>query len=282
MNNLFVVLPLADSTTADEEAVYLRSLRKDNPQQDFLNLIRELVEAFRFVKEETFNVYYDHERFIELYKFSSTPNHKKERPNVTALLNLLPAMKKIDSLALGHTIKVDDVEQTSGILKAYVNCAHKETDVLLDSKILLHPQKLRVLDYQGGEVDLKLVPSVPIELFYWFVRNRSPKRILTQDYKKHSKKEKEVDGKRVSALTYSYNEAEELLHWAIGKIRHNRCYFIDVKKRRLLIFWSQNEPVPTFHFYDVEMSDEKEIQKMWKDCGRDIVSKIQMISEKKQ
>lgn len=190
-------------------------------------------------------------------------------------------MKRIDSLEAMQPIKTDGVEQTGGILCAYANYGQKGSDALLDSDIFLHPQTLNVRNSQGEEVSLEIVACNPGELYKWLAQHRNPKRLLTENYEKHTKNEKDVDGKRVSALTYSREEAEELLQWAVGEKSHNRRYFMDMKRKRLLIFWNQKEANPTFHAYDVDIDDAEETQKMWKECGREIVNRIKTVSNLK-
>lgn len=277
MNCIFLVIPLVGNDTAGNEAVYLKGVEGNNHTVAFENLIKKTVQTLKFVKEENFVVYYDHRLFQELYS-KAKKNRIKDRPGSVALLNMMPSMKPIEKLGSMNPITVNEVAQNHGILCAFVNYSNVDSDVMLDPDAFINPRAMRVADSEGRNFVPSIVPCNADELFKWFVGHRTPRRTLTEGYEKHTEKEKEVNGVKVSALSYSHQEAEHLLHWAIGEKTHNRRYFMDLKKERLLIFWNQNESIPTFHAYDVELDNSVEIQKMWKECGREIVRKIEKIA----
>ena len=57
-------------------------------------------------------------------------------------------------------------------------------------------------------------------------------------------------------------------------------YFLDKEKKKLLIFWNEDDKEENFHVYQVDEDDTEELSKIWtyKD-GRDLFNKIREIAE---
>lgn len=279
MNGLFIVLPLAGMETAGNEAVSLYSVSENGNLFSLGAILTQLAKAFHLVGGEKMVLYYDQGRFQELYQAAYLSVEKNKRPNVLQLLGNLPRMKAITVLSEQMSpIIVNDVEQTSGILCAYVNCS-SHADAIVDSGFLRNPGSMRILVASGKPFSLRLIQAEAEEVFKWFVENRNPQRLLSDAYAKHTKHVKGSKEEPISACSYNHDDAERLLRWAIGQKGRNRLFFKDLQRKRLLVFWNQKESSPVFHTYDVGLDDQKEIQKMWKDLGRRGVEKIDAVAK---
>ena len=274
-NQLFLVLPIVDGHEADDERLYLNSIDGSTPSAFLEDLLKHLVNAFSWVSGEAYDLYYDHQRFLELYK-KSLIGKSGQRPSPLQLLGSLSHLTRIPKEM--PPIYINDVAFSHGIVCCFVN-TERAGSVIVDQNALLNPQHLQVKDNKGNPKVLHVVNSNREEIFKWFVNNRLPLRKLDPDYAKHSKQTKLVNGKVVSACTYSEAEYREMLPWAVGSKNHRRKYVLDSDRKRLVVFMDENLSIPTFHYFDVEMDDVEENGKMQKDCSRPMVNQIKAIPE---
>ncbi len=272
-NRLFLVLPLLDDNGEDAERVYLNVIDGSDPSRYFEELLKRLVNAFSWLSGETYELYYDHQRFLDLYK-KSRIGASGQRPSPLQLLGSLGNLTKTPEKM--PSICINNVSFSHGIVCCFVNTERKGS-VLVDQEALLNAKHMQVEDSEGNQIAFDVVNCKREDIFKWFVYNRRPSRTLDPDYAKHSKQTKLVNGKTVSACTYSEAEYREMLPWAVGSKNHRRKYVLDDKRKRLIIFMDENLSVPTYHYFDVEMDDAEENAKMQKDCGKDIVNQIMSI-----
>ena len=92
-------------------------------------------------------------------------------------------------------------------------------------------------------------------------------------------KEKGENKEVISARSYTDEEYQAMLPWAVGAPGCRKKYYMDLKKGRLVIFWNENLQVPTYHFYDVNIDDAVEKAKIWQDGGRQLVDQIKKVAE---
>ena len=277
MNSFYLVLPLADYNAAVNESACLREISELSSSFSFSDYLQFLAKAFYLVSSEHIVVYYDHHCFLQLYKKFYSKVEKRKRPNVLQLLSSFPTLKNIGQLQdKMKPVLINNVEQNGGLLCAFVNFS-SDADAIVDSGIVRDPATLQI-NAEGNFFPLNLIKADKAQVFKWYANHRIPPRMLTSTYEKHTDNLKGSKEKPISPCSYSPDEGERLLQWAKGKNGHNRYYFQDVERGRLVIFWHQNEVTPMFHIYDVDIEDNVEVQKMWKEMGRKGVNMIRDIA----
>ncbi len=270
MNNLYLVLPIIDNNSPDEESCCLKTLNSSEAAEYFEDLIKNLHKAFKWVgRFETFKLFHDH-AFIELQKKNEA---KGQRPEILPLMTELPQLEDMPKAT--HGVKIyNNVQLQKGIVCSYVNNANKSFDAMIDHNgLLCDVQQLNIKDALKQDVKCVVVQCDCDELFKWFVDHRDPARQFHPN-PKHNGKQKTQKGSPVSTCHYKATACRNMLKWAIGIDSHSRKYFLDYDNRRLVIFMDENLPSPTFHCFDVDINDEDENAKMKKDCGKDILEQL--------
>jgi hypothetical protein len=275
-NQLFLVLPLISVVEQDEECVYLKVVDADSSKDVFVTILKHLIEAFDWTKGESFDLYYDHQRFLELYKKSGLES-VKQIPSPLQLLGGLCQLTKIPRQMAA--ILVNRVSLTHGIL-CYHASKVSEGGALIDHNAIRNKEYLEVFDSNGNSVSHEIIDCNRDALYKWFVSNRFPARIIDTSYKKHGAKPIQVGSHLVSGRSYKDEEYSIMLQWAVGNNASRRKYYMDFKKGRLVIFWNENLAVPTYHCYDVDINDPEENSKMMKDCNRSLIDQIKSIGLK--
>ena len=271
MNHMFLALPIADDVVADSEMSYLRIVGGNMPQKQFRELLSNLVRAMEILGYEEHVVYYDHQRFRDLFELCVTTSEDGQWPDATMLLNFANTMMRLpDGFP---TVVVNGMPQAKGIMCAYVALS-TNADVIVDDEALIDAAHTTVVDSGGSEVPFEIVECSADALYKWFASNRKPERRYNPGYRKHTKHTKDEHGKVVSAKTYTDGEYESMLRFALGENGHNRKFFIEKKRNRLVIFWDQNEQECYFHVYDVSLDDPSEIQKIYKDGGSALMKMV--------
>lgn len=272
-NKLFLVLPIANDNALDEEQAYLKVLSAATEPKEFEGLLKRVVAAFSWVKGEEYVLYYDHARFRDLFKKCS-PDVQKQRPSPVQLLSILSQMTKIPDKM--PPISANHIPFENGILYGYVNLGG---EALVDHEALVNRDHIEAEDVKGDSVRLVIIDCTREDIFQWFVKNRHPERVIDLNYAKHGVKEKGEDKEVISARTYTDEEYQTMLPWAVGAPGCRKKYFMDIKKGRLVIFWNENLQVPTYHYYDVDINDAVENAKMWQDGRRPLVDQIKKVAE---
>lgn len=272
LNRLFLVLPIANDNAMDEERAYLDVLDPATKPQKFVEILKNVVTAFSWTKGEEFVLYYDHTRFQDLYK-KCPAEVQEQRPSPVQLLGILSQMTKIPEKM--PIINANFVPLGFGVLYGYVNL---KGEVLVDHKALVNRDYLNVKDKDSNSVKLEIIDCERREVVKWFVKNRNPKRAIDANYAKHGSQEKGEDKEVISGRSYTDDEYQAMLHWAVGNPDCRRKYFMDKKRGRLVIFWDENLKTPTYHYYDVDINDAGEIAKMRQDCDGELVKQIEGVS----
>lgn len=271
-NQLFLVLPIANDKAMDEECAYLKTISEDASQDEFEAVLKRAVAAFGWARGEEYVLYYDPVRFKDLYKRCSI-DVQKQNPSQLQLLNSLCKFTALPPKL--SEVRVDYVSLNHGIICGYVDLSG---DVLVDHDAMLRREHLNVIDQDGKVVPLVIIGCNREEVFKWFVHNRRPERKIDPNYQKHSSHQKGEGKEVISPCTYSDEEYMSMLPWAVGGPGCRRKYYMDRKKGRLVIFWNENLEIPTYHYYDVPIDDPSENAKMLRECGRDIIEQIKMVS----
>jgi len=274
-NQLFLVLPIVDIGVYDAEMSHLKTVSECGPSVLFLKLLSDVAEAMDVVGYEEHVMYYDHRRFSELYRRSCQTSDIGQWPESTLLLRFATTMTKIPD-GIGTAV-VNDVPQDKGIVCAFANLSTKD-DALFNEEAFIDAAHVNIKNSNGQIIPARVIKCSRADLYRWFVSNRTPTRKYFSGYRKHTKKVKNESGKVISGLSYSSKEYSAMLHFAVGEHDHNRKFFIDRKKGRLVVFWNQNESEQIYHAYDVALSDKAEIQKIYKDGGQSLMRVVDWIS----
>lgn len=276
-NKLFLALPSTNGKNAlDEEHAYLKVLGENTKSQEFERILTSVAAAFNWVEGEEFVLYYDHDRFQELFE-NCSPEVQKQRPSPVQLLSILSQMTKIPDKM--PEITANHICFIKGILYGYVNLMG---EALVDHDALVDRDHIELKDEKGDSVKLAFIDCQRERLFQWFVKNRTPQRLIDPNYAKHGILEKREGKEMISARSYTNEEYQDMLTWAIGAPGSRKKYFMDLEKGRLVIFWNENLKVPTFHFYDVDINNSGENAKMWHEGGRSLVEQIKNVAALKQ
>lgn len=292
MITLFIAFPIVGDPAEDFELAYLKTLKAPKPKE-VEELLTQALKSSRIVSLDDSGVVYDHERLsslIKIVKDEQKEKKTKENPNISSLLKLMndwiDCNQKKDDFA---PIKVNDVTQTQGILCAYVNMGQHANDLLVSIDAIISFEGIHVKDKDDKAVEVNFIAASEKEVYKWFANHRSPERKIDEAYDKHPTKEtdskegkKGKKGVRISSNTYKKTDAEDRLKWAVGSKTNetNRMYFLDKEKKKLLIFWNEDDKEENFHVYQVDEDDTEELSKIWtyKD-GRDLFNKIREIAE---
>lgn len=270
MNNLYLVLPIVGNDSQDEERCCLKTLDASALKNVFVNLLKCLLKAFEWVKDEDFNLYYDNVRLKDLYNKCEANGY---RPGPLPLLGELPQLTKMPEPK--HAINMNSKLIPCGIVCSYVNNMDENSVMVNHDGLACDVRQLNIKDASGKKVDCVVIKCEREEIYKWFAVNRCPMRQLDTNYSKHTGRQKSQKGNPVSTCSYEVEDARNILHWAVGS--KNRKYFRDNDRKRLVIFMDENLNPPTFHYFDVDINDSDEIEKMQKECGKDIIEQLKGI-----
>lgn len=274
-NTLYLLLPIITSNdTYEDEHVYLKSLDRD--PRDFL---KETFETFlHLYTHEDFTTYYDQRRLAALLKAAKVANGG-QYTEAHKLLNTLAKREFNDyspKCKNTNTISVNDVPVAHGILNAYIELSTQYDTLVNPLSLQCEPIYLRILDNNAIEHQVSCIHCDRLSLHTWFVTNRTPKRVLDTNYDKHHNEEREGKHGVISALTYNTTEIESLMHQAIKHAKN--LYLKDNRKEKLIIFWSENLEMPTYHAYEVSIDNKAEIDKIYKKGHRELYHLIDTYS----
>lgn len=276
-NLLFIALPIANEDDYDDELVYLKTIEVSNQQSEYEKLMKRLINSFEWAKVEQLILFYDPKRFSDIFK-RCNKDYLTQNPSPIQLLNFFTQFTPIP-LEMPQ-VHVNDVPFTHGIICGYINM-NNNRGALVDCDALNDGQHLRATDSKGTSVTINIINCRQEDVFIWFVNNRQPTRKIDPNYKKHGINPRSFKGVVISGRSYSDGEYLEMLQWAVGENGHHRKFFIDEKKKRLVIFWNENLKEPTFHYYDVDINDNVEYSKMLKECSKSVVEQIKHVGSLK-
>lgn len=278
MIQLFIALPAVELDENDPEDVYLKTLDRVD-EEEILQLWRKAIKAVKMVKYEDGQIFYDNRRFSALIH-AMTDDGQSPRAN-----QLLQMMSDWNDVHLKKEpfvpCEVRGKIQHDGIVCAFLNRRNAEGDNIVDLEAIKNPPSIYVKDQYGREENISVLSCSDTKIYPHFVKYRELQRVLDPAYAKHSETEKK--GKRgivISGSSYSDEEAEMFLKWAVGEKGKRRLFFWDRKKSKLIIFFDENGT--GFHVYDVPEDAESynaEVQKIWKDGGRDLYDVVMALSK---
>lgn len=292
MITLFLAFPIVGNSAEDLELSYLKTLESPTPEEVKV-ILTQALKCSKIVSLDDSAVVYDHARFsplIKIVKDDQKEKKTKENPDISRLVILTKKWIDCNQMKGGFApVNVNDVAQTQGILCAYVNIRQNDHDLLVNNHAIDNIEGLRVTDNADNTVEVNFIAASQKDIYKWFADHRCPERKIDEAYKKHVIKEKDgregktgKGGVKISANTYEKDVAEDMLKWAVGSKANetNRMYFLDKKRKKLLIFWNEDGKKENFHVYEVDEDDKKELSKIWtyKD-GRELSNIIHNIAE---
>ena len=285
-NKVFLLLPLTDTIGTPEE-VCLKVISKW-PEQ----LVGEL--CFRISEFEKLN---DHELYDKLFdqrKYNNIRNivkarEKGLRPRPSFVTRLDKAFanfvdfhnnRDLDSKT---PITIEHVTLVDTVINAYINFPNKALLTLVDADALRIPlNKVSIIDGNGNDVHetLSILALDPKKLYLWFIEHREPNRDYDPNYKKHGMSEKwSKKGVKISKMSYKPTDAKILLRKAVGaKDDKKNLFFYDKNKGKMLVFWNEGLPQPTYHGYEVEY-DNLIIQKIYAKGSTELKKKIETVAD---
>ena len=292
MITLFLAFPIVGNSAEDLELSYLKTLESPTPEEVKV-ILTQALKCSKIVSLDDSAVVYDHARFsplIKIVKDDQKEKKTKENPDISRLVILTKKWIDCNQMKGGFApVNVNDVAQTQGILCAYVNIRQNDHDLLVNNHAIDNIEGLRVTDNADNTVEVNFIAASQKDIYKWFADHRCPERMIDEAYDKHPTKEtdskegkKGKKGVRISSNTYKKTDAEDRLKWAVGSKTNetNRMYFLDKEKKKLLIFWNEDDKEENIHVYQVDEDDTEELSKIWtyKD-GRDLFNKIREITE---
>ena len=166
-----------------------------------------------------------------------------------------------------------DLEPYADMIKAYLE--NKESSAIANAGAFVDGN-LR-FEYNGGMVSVDFFND-PLELYKWLVAHRNPQRHYDPNYKKHGKQVKTGrKGKPNSAITYSHEELEKFLKWAVRANQSGReLYFHDKNKGKYILFWNENQDL--YHAFEFSEDNNAQINRMRQRGRNDINGRLEMVA----
>ena len=281
MNKLFLLIPAITAEDAGQDYAYLKLLGQVKAEA-VEAILRKTIGSLRLVAGENIDVLYDSKHLSTLMRTLKKKKGKKEdAPHIEDLLLFFNDAVSIQNRKIGNTpFKINGMTVETGLVNAYMEDAGK--NALLNKEAQSddeHP--IEVEDMNGCRYQLRPLPNEAAEVYLWLTDNREPERTLDMNYQKHGLDEKfGKRGVKVSALTYTQKQLEKFLKKAVVADEHLReLYYRDNEKDKIIVFWDENLANPSFHAFEIEADDIREIQKMYKRGGRSLIKRIEETSQ---
>lgn len=276
MNRLYLLIPAIEGKDAGQDIAYLKLLGKVD-SEGVLSILRQIVWSLRLVEGEDMEALYDERHFNELFRKIKQKKATQEMPHLENLLLFFNDAVSIQQRGVGNAPKtINGVKVDKGLVNAFVD-DDMAGKVLLNRDALINPgQPINVKITDGEQLSLNPLPCEAVDVYLWFVENRTPERTLDPAYDKHGKKEKTgKGGVRISPITYTEQQLDEFLKRAVVARKGLReLYFKDNTKDKIIIFWDENLKNPSYHAMEVDSDDAEEIQKIYKRGGRALKERI--------
>ena len=167
-----------------------------------------------------------------------------------------------------------DLEPYANLIKAYLD--NKESSAIANADAIVDKNVL--FDYKGDLVSVDFFDD-PLELYKWLIAHRNPQRHYDPNYKKHGKRDKKGrKGKTNSAITYSPEELEKFLKWAVRANQSGReFYFHDKVKGKYILFWNENQEL--YHSFEFAEDNYAQINRMRQRGRNDIDGRVEMVAD---
>ena len=262
MNRLYMLIPvLAESSTAEDRA-YLKCLGSVE-YADVIALFRRMQTCSDFVSDENVQCYYSKIRFDALYQH--VKNEKDEYPGLSNLLQFLDDYEDVSvNGAKTEVIEVSGLKIKDDLLYAFALNDDDESSALVNRDALVENGKSLSFRLEECAHDAVVLEAEEKAVFVWLATHRRPLRKYDKNYLKHGRKQKNSNTRRtVSAMTYSMDEAEEMLQWAVSSPNNsNKAYFWDVNKEKLIVFMYENTATPPL-YHAFEIVDANDLNAEW-------------------
>lgn len=280
MNRLYLLIPAIEGKDAGQDIAYLKQLGKVDGE-GVLSILRQIVRSLRLVEGEDMETLYDEGHFKQLFRKIKQKKSTQEMPHLENMLLFFNDAVSIQQRGLGKMpVDINGMPVGCGLVNAFVEDA-AVGKVLLNREALINPeQPIDVKGADGEQLSLSPLSCDAVDVYLWFVENRTPQRTLDPAYEKHGKKEKTgKGGVRISPITYTEQQLDEFLKRAVVARKGLReLYFKDNTKDKIIIFWDENLKNPSYHAMEVDSDDAEEIQKIYKRGGRALMKRIEETS----
>ena len=280
MNRLFLLIPAVSEEDAGQDIAYLKLLGNVS-NEEVIAILKRIVRSMKLVEEEETEVLYDANHLKRLMRDKQLNASLQEMPQKENLLLFLNDAVSIQKRGVGNvTTTINGMKVDNGLVNAFLEKggagdAMLNKDALPDSR---HP--IEVKDTDGKQFYITPLSCDEVEVYLWLVENRTPRRQMDPNYKKHGPHPKfGRKGFRVSPLTYTEQQLDVFLKRAVvAKKGLRELYFKDNDKDKVVIFWDENLQAPLYHAMEIEADNLEEIQKMYKRGGRALVGRIEKTS----
>lgn len=276
-NIVFYLIPALTDVDAGEDVAYLKILRTAT-EADVIDVFKSIVESQKLISEEDVDYFFDKKRFDTLYKMvkdkqNSKAKNRKRPSDLAPLLSLLDNIKHFpDSEHSNFPIIINGDRVEKGLVNTYSEYKKDNNIVLVNNNALDKPNKpLKICtdvdNPQRAYTNVEVFSCEKEKLYTWLCNNRQPRRIYDTGYEKHSNKVRnDTKGRLVSAMSYSDNDVERLLQWALraNKVTHTELYLLDVEEHKLIIFYDENQSSPTFHGHEIDERNTKNWESAWR------------------
>lgn len=278
MNRLYMLIPALAESCTDGDRAYLKCLEHVE-DKDVVSFFGRMKACSDFVSDENVQCYYSKRHFNALYKH--VKGKTDEYPNLPNLLQFLDDYEDVSTPGTG-IIEVNGLKTKDELLYAFA-LNDDGSAALVNREALLGDVKFlsfRLADYTHKadvlEAEKKMV-------FMWLVDHRNPHRKYDQSYQKHGSKKHGSKKGTVSAMTYSIDEAENMLQWAMtSPNKSNKAYFWDVDMGKLIVFMYENTGTqPLYHAFEIMDANDlnAEWQKILQQGKQKLVDKIKMVGQ---
>ena len=281
MNRVFLLIPAIGGKDTGQDIAYLKQLGKIDGE-GVLSILRQIVRSLRLVDGEEIETLYDERHLKQLFRKLKQRKASQEMPQFENLLLFFNDAVSIQQLGVGKTsITINGITVDMGLVNAFVD-DDSVGKVLLNSSALINPeQPIDVIRTDGEQQSLYPLPCEAVDVYLWFVENRTPQRRLDPNYEKHGKEGKTgKGGVRISPITYTEQQLDVFLKRAVVARKGLReLYFKDNAKDKIIVFWDENLKNPSYHAMEVAADDAEEIQKIYKRGGRALMNRIEDTSK---
>lgn len=270
------MIPTPSEEYAGSEVSYLRVLDKID-KKELVNIISRIKECLRLIKGEDFDVYYDPKYLKSLFNSLRDDVGMPQLQNLLVFFNDFKSIQK-DCLEEGRII-VNSIPVDSGLLNTFI-ANDSGYDSLLNKEALNNSDSPIHVECQNGCKYVKVLDCNSVEVYRWMVEHRHPARKLDENYEKHTKHRRiGRKGVIISALTYTKEEVEHFLKKAVvSSSGQKELYFKDNSKGCIIIFFNENLSEPTFHAFEVDIEDSREMEKIHQRGGRELFNRIEETS----
>lgn len=280
MNQFFLLIPAVDENDAEQDIAYLKLLG-DISIDDVVHIFKKVKGSLRLIESENYEIVYDHKHLNRLNKVLKEKRGNKssdeEMPQVENLLLFLNDAKSIQDCNIGkQEAIVNGLQVKEGLINAYVESGIEHNTLLNREALNNELQPVEVVAV-GKKYQLKPLVCEAADVYLWLIDSRYPARKFDPNYKKHTENEKlGKRGVKVSPISYTKTQLDIFLKKAVCAGNGSReLYFKDNELDKIIVFWDENLETPSYHAFEIEISDLQEIQKLYKRGGRSLLRRLE-------